>query len=304
VEKFMSNTQRGFLLEKNNQGVMFIVLGTLLFSSKAIIVKFLYQLGIGPLELQTLRMLIVVPFYLAILFWVVKREGWGGMSRRDLIGALVAGVACYHIASYLDLKSLLYISAGLERIILFCYPVISMLLAWVLLGERITSRLWLALLVAYSGIFTFFYADLSFGGDKVIFGSILVFIASIFTAWYMVANQRYSRRIGSQRFTCIAMLGASVSLLLHSSLVGVEDLTELSWQLYTGAGVIAIACTLIPSFLVSAGVKIIGASKAGIVGAVGPLMTILLSNYLLDEPLSWMHLAGLSLVIVGMRLLK
>lgn len=300
----MAETLRGFFAEKNNQGVIFIVLGTLLFSSKAIIVKFLYQLGIGPLELQTLRMLIVVPFYSLILFWLVKREGWGGLSRKDLIGTLLAGVACYHIASYLDLKSLLYISAGLERIILFCYPAISMLLAWVLLGEKVSSRLWLALLVAYSGIFIFFYADLGFGGDEVILGSILVFIASIFTAWYMVANQRYSRRIGSQRFTCIAMLGASVTLLLHSSVVGVEDLSTLSWQLYTGAGVIAIVCTLIPSFLVSAGVEIIGASKAGIVGAVGPLMTILLSNYLLDEPLSWMHLLGLGLVIVGMRLLK
>jgi len=300
----MPETLRGFFAEKNNQGVIFIVLGTLLFSSKAIIVKFLYQLGIGPLELQTLRMLIVVPFYGVILFWLVKREGWGGMSRKDLIGALVAGVACYHIVSYLDLKSLLYISAGLERIILFCYPAISMLLAWVLLGEKVSPRLWLALLVAYSGIFIFFYADLSFGGDEVIYGSVLVFIASIFTAWYMMANQRYSRRIGSLRFTCIAMLGASVSLLLHSSVVGVEDLSVLSWQLYTGAGIIAIACTLIPSFLVSAGVKIIGASRAGIVGAVGPLMTILLSNYLLDAPLSWTHLLGLALVIIGMRLLN
>jgi drug/metabolite transporter (DMT)-like permease len=300
----MAVVLREFFAEKNNQGVMFIVLGTLLFSSKAIIVKFLYALGIGPLELQTLRMLIVVPFYGVILFWLVKREGWGGMHRRDLIGALVAGVACYHIASYLDLKSLVYISAGLERIILFCYPAISMLLAWVLLGEKVSPRLWLALIVAYSGIFFFFYADLSFGGDEVIFGSVLVFIASIFMAWFMVANQRYSRRIGSLRFTCIAMLGASVSLLLHASVVGVEDLSGFSWQLYTGAGIIAIACTLIPSFLVSGGVKIIGASRAGIVGAVGPLMTILLSNYLLDAPLSWMHLLGLALVIAGMRLLK
>ena len=300
----MADTLRGFFAQKNNQGVIFIVLGTLLFSSKAIIVKILYQMGMAPLELQTLRMLIVVPFYALILFWLVKREGWAGMSRKDLAGALLAGVACYHVASYLDLMGLLYISAGLERIILFCYPAISMLLAWLLLGEKLSARLGWALLVAYSGIFVFFYADLSFGGDNVIYSSILVFIASILTAWYMVANQRYSRRIGSLRFTCIAMLGASLSLLLHSTVVGVEDLGALSWQLYTGAGVIAIACTLIPSFLVSAGVKIIGASKAGIVGAVGPLMTIVLSNYLLGEPLTWLHILGLVLVIVGMRLLK
>ena len=65
-----------------------------------------------------------------------------------------------------------------------------------------------------------------------------------------------------------------------------------------------IFCTLISSFLISAGVKVIGASRAGIVGAVGPLMTIVLSNYLLSEPLGWMHFVGLTLVVVGMRLLK
>jgi drug/metabolite transporter (DMT)-like permease len=158
--------------------------------------------------------------------------------------------------------------------------------------------------VAYSGIGLFFFADLSFGGENLWLGSVLVFIASVFTAWYMVANQIYSRRIGSQRFTCIAMIGAAVTMLMHATAVGVQDLSTFTQPMYIGAATIAIFCTLIPSFLVSAGVKIVGASKAGIVGAVGPLMTIILSNYLLQEPLGWMHFVGLILVIVGMRLLK
>jgi drug/metabolite transporter (DMT)-like permease len=288
---------------QQQKGIFFVVMGTLLFSSKAIIVKMLFQLGLGALELQTLRMLLILPFYLAILIWVVARQGWG-VTRKDVLGAIAAGVACYHIASYLDLQGLLYISAGLERMILFCYPAISMLFAWLLLKEKVTTRLWLALIVAYSGIGLFFFADLSFGGENLWLGSILVFIASIFTAWYMIANQIYSRRIGSQRFTCIAMIGAVTSMLIHASVAGVQDLTSFTSPMYIGAATIAFFCTLIPSFLVSAGVKIIGASQAGIVGAVGPLMTIVLSNYLLNEPLGWLHFAGLTLVILGMRLLK
>jgi drug/metabolite transporter (DMT)-like permease len=179
-----------------------------------------------------------------------------------------------------------------------------MFFAWIFLKETVSPRLWLALILAYSGIGLFFLADLSFGGDNLWYGSLLVFIASIFTAWYMIANQIYSRRIGSQRFTCIAMIGAVVTMLMHATIVGVHDLTTFTWPMYTGAATIAILCTLIPSFLVSAGVKIVGASKAGIVGAVGPLMTIVLSNYLLQEPLGWMHFCGLALVIIGMRLLK
>jgi drug/metabolite transporter (DMT)-like permease len=291
------------MFTQQHRGIFFVVMGTLLFSSKAIIVKMLFQIGLGPLELQTLRMLIILPFYLIILYWTVSRRGWA-VSKKDVLGAVVAGVACYHIASYLDLQGLLYISAGLERMILFCYPAISMLFAWIFLKETVTSRLWLALLVAYSGIGLFFFADLSFGGENLWLGSMLVFIASIFTAWYMIANQVYSRRIGSQRFTCIAMIGAVVSMLLHATAVGVQDLTTFTGPIYAGVATIAIFCTLIPSFLVSAGVKIIGASKAGIVGAVGPLMTIILSNYLLQEPLGWMHICGLALVIIGMRLLK
>jgi drug/metabolite transporter (DMT)-like permease len=100
------------------------------------------------------------------------------------------------------------------------------------------------------------------------------------------------------------MIGAAVTMLMHATAVGVQDLSTFTRPMYIGAATIAIFCTLIPSFLVSAGVKIVGASKAGIVGAVGPLMTIILSNYLLQEPLGWMHFVGLILVIVGMRLLK
>lgn len=280
------------------------MLGTVLFSSKAILVKFLYQFGISPLELQTLRMLFVLPFYVGILYWAVAKGGWGQFTFKELIACMFAGIACYHIASYLDLQGLVYISAGLERIILFCYPAVAMLFGWWLLSEKPTYRLGLALALSYLGIIIFFYADLSFGGKDLFLGSSLVFVASILTAWYMVANQIYSRKLGSQRFICFAMIAASTSLLVHSFVAGTTDLTELSYQEYTGAAVMALFCTLIPSFMVSAGVKIIGASQAGVVGTVGPLVTILFSNLLLGEPLGWMHIAGVLIVIFGMHQLK
>ncbi|WJG08695.1 DMT family transporter [Aliiglaciecola sp. LCG003] len=287
-----------------NKGTILVVLGTILFSSKAIMVKYLYQLGIGSLELQTLRMLFVLPFYTAILLWSLKKSGWGTLSAKELLGCILAGIACYHIASYLDLLGLQYITAGLERIILFCYPAIAILFSWLFLKEKPMPRLWIALLMSYAGIVVFFYADLSFAGDEIYWGSFLVFVASIFTAWYMVANQRYSRQIGSQRFVCLAMISACITLLIHSAIVGVEDLTQYTSSHYAGVAVIAIFMTLIPSFMISVGVKLIGASKAGIVGTVGPLFTIILSNQLLGEPVSWLHLLGLLLVLFGMRQLK
>lgn len=286
-----------------HKGILFVVLGTILFSSKAVIVKILFSIGLGPLELQALRMLMILPFYLAVLGWIWYKENLS-VTLKDTVWTVLAGIACYHVASFLDLQGLLYISAGLERMILFCYPAISMLLAWLLLREPVTKRMWISLILAYSGVVLFFYGDSSFGGENLLFGSLLIFIASIMTAWFMVANQIYSRRMGSQRFTCIAMLGAVFSLLLHITIQGTEDLTALTLPMYSGALVIAVFCTLIPTFLVSAGVKIVGASKAGIVGAIGPLGTIILSNYLLDEPLSAIHFVGLGLVVLGMRFLK
>ena len=291
------------MLLSDHKGILLVILGTVLFASKAIVIKILYQMGMGALELQTLRMLIIFPFYAVILSWVVYKSGWG-ISVKETMATVMAGIACYHIASYLDLKGLLYISAGLERMILFCYPAMSMLLAWIFLKEEVTSKLFIALLVSYLGIVLFFYADMSFSGEGLLYGSFLVFVASILTAWFMIANQVYSRRIGTQKFTCLAMLAAVTTLLLHSSLVGVDNLYQYDTKLYIGAAVIAIFCTLIPSFVLSAGIKIVGASRAGVFSAVGVLFTILLSNYVLDEPITLMHLAAVALVLLGMRLLK
>ena len=285
-------------------GYALVVAGTVLFSSKAIVVKYMYQFGISPLELQTLRMLAVGPCYAAILMWLVWREGWLEISAKELLGCALAGVACYHIASYLDFVGLQYISAGLERIILFCYPAIAILFGRWFLQEKLPSSVWLALTLSYAGIVVFFYADSEFGGDNLLWGSLLVFVASILTAWYMVANQQYSRRMGSQRFTCLAMLAASASLLCHAFAFESTQVTHFSTQVYWGAAVLALFCTLIPSFLVSAGVRRIGASRAGIVGTIGPLFTVLMSNQLLGEPVSTGHILGLGLVLFGMWQLK
>ncbi|MFA3792187.1 DMT family transporter [Aliiglaciecola sp. SL4] len=291
-------------MSRINPGIFLVVLGTVLFSSKAIMIKYLYQLGIGPLELQTLRMLFVLPFYLLILIWSLQRTGWGTLNAKELLGCCAAGIACYHLGSYFDLLGLQYITAGLERIILFCYPAVAILFGWWFLQEKPVPKVWLALILSYAGIFVFFYADLSFGGENLFLGSFLVFIASILTAWYLVATQRFSRQIGSQRFVCLAMISACITLLIHSYAAGVEDLLDYSNELYIGGLIVAIFMTLIPSFMISAGVKRIGASKASIVGAVGPLFTIILSNQLLDEPVTLLHITGLLLVILGMRQLK
>ncbi|GAC15623.1 DMT family transporter [Aliiglaciecola lipolytica] len=291
-------------MPKIDSGIILVVLGTILFSSKAIMIKYLYQLGIGSLELQTLRMLFVLPFYIVILIWSLQKTGWGTLSLKELLGCCAAGIACYHFASYFDLLGLQFITAGLERIILFCYPAVAILFGWWFLNEKPVTKIWLALILSYAGIIVFFYADLSFGGDNLYWGSFLVFIASIFTAWYLVATQRFSRQIGSQRFVCLAMISACITLLLHSYFADVEDLTQYSANHYWGILIVAIFMTLIPSFMISAGVKRIGASKASVVGAVGPLFTIILSNQLLGEPVTWLHLLGLLVVIFGMRQLK
>lgn len=284
--------------------MLLVIGGTILFSSKAIVVKYAYMFGVEPLQLHVLRMILVMPMYAIILGWLVYRGGIVGLTKRAIWGTIAAGIACYHIASYLDLVGLQTISAGLERVILFCYPAIAMLLGWWFLGERPTRKIGMAIGLSYLGIFTFFYADLRVGGEGILFGSLLVFIASILTAWYMVANQNYSRKIGSQRFTCIAMLAACSTMLVHAAVQGVEGIESQPTQVYMSAAGMALFCTLIPSFMVSAGVKAIGASRAGVVGAIGPLTTIVLSNWLLSEPVTIVHIAAIALVILGMRLLR
>ncbi len=287
-------------------GLFYVVLGTLLFSTKGLFIKYAYLYSVSPTLLLTLRMLFALPCYL----WMLRRQcAQGGcvqLSRRQLLLTGMFGVAGYYIASWLDLAGLLYLPVNLERLILYTYPAMVLLLSAVFLGQRIERKLGMSLALVSVGLMLVLVQTHrgSAGAEAVshawVAGALLVFASALSFSVFFVGSEVMMRRLGSGLFTSIAMLVASGAISVHFLLAHpVEQLFQQAPQVYACALVLALFCTVLPSYLVAAGVSRTGAAAGSLVGGVGPLFTLLLAFVLLGESLSATQLAGFVLVIGG-----
>lgn len=281
------------------------------FSAKAIFVKLAYLVpaaggGLSPVDAVTLlalRMAFAAPaFGVAAL----RTRSASTLSVRQWIALVVVGLAGYYGASILDFWGLMFISAGLERLILFTYPTLTVLLGVVFFAKQLTRREILALVLTYAGIAAAFAHDLKLASDSsaVWTGAALVFASSLSYAVYLTGGGQLIARLGSGRFTALAMAVATGATFLHYLVARPwDEVLRQPWQIYALAAGMALVSTVIPVFMQSAAIKAIGAGRASMVGMVGPLLTILLGWLLLDESVSAWQLAGLGLVVFGVVLI-
>jgi len=209
------------------------------------------------------------------------------------------GLLGYYLSSYFDLEGLNYISSQLERLLLFTYPTVVVILSWLVFGNRINRQVIGALILAYAGVFVLFFHDLGKQGDGVITGSLLVLTACLTFACYLLLSKTKIQQLGSLVFTCIAMFGASSMIFVHFSVV--HDIQDLSipMPVFWISLWLAIGCTVIPSFLMSAGIARVGPEQASIVGGSGPVLTALMAVFLLGEDFTLYHLIGMLMVIIA-----
>lgn len=287
-------------------GAGFAFAGAILFSAKAVFVKWAYRYDIDPVSLLTLRMLLSLPFFLVVAAWVrpalrqqrFRPKGWAGLIGLGLLG--------FYLASLLDFIGLQYISASLERLILFVYPTLVVLLSVVFLRKPIRRVHYLALLLTYAGIALAFADRLEVGGEnKLLIGATWVFGAALAYALYLIGGEKLIPRMGALRFTANAMLIACAGVLSHQWVLH-GSLNLLGWgrEVYLLALCMALFSTVLPTFLFSKGIQYIGASNTAIVGSIGPVSTIVLAWYFLDEPISWWQLGGTALVVLGVSLIS
>jgi len=290
-------------------GLIFAIAGTALFGMKSIFIKLAFLQGVDAATLLALRMLIAFPLYLLILVWVVYRSFQHSTQQRfrisfvDALSILGLGFLGYYLASILDFEGLRYISAQLERLILFTYPVMVALLSWLIFSEKITFRVGLSLLCTYLGIVLLFSYESSGSSDTPLLGTGLVALAALSFAFYVIFSHAYIQRFGSIFFTSVAMLSSTLFVLIHF-FVG-HQLSDLNvnTMIWLWASLLAIVSTLIPSFLVSEAILRIGATKTSIAGTLGPVFTVLLAVFILDEDFGWVHFLGMSLVVSGVFIL-
>ncbi|MBI3524582.1 MAG: DMT family transporter [Betaproteobacteria bacterium] len=304
----MSILAGGRLKSPYTVGIWLAVLAATGFSFKAILVKLAYALPAPiPLEAVTLLALRMV-FALPAFIWVGLRESRNAapLARRDWLFIVVLGLLGYYGASIFDFIGLRYITAGLERLILFTYPTLTVLIGVLFLGHRLSRRELAALGLCYAGIAAAFAHDLQLSHDDtaVWIGAAFIFASSLSYALYLVGGGQMIARLGAARFTALAMLASTAATLLHFLLTQPLSALDQPWQIYALALAMALFSTVLPVFAQSAAVHRIGAGRAALVGTVGPLLTIFFAWRLLGESISTAQIAGAALVVAGVLLVS
>jgi drug/metabolite transporter (DMT)-like permease len=283
-------------------GLALAVAGSVLFSAKAVVVKLAYLHGVDAETLLALRMLLALPFFAGALWWTSR--GAAPLSGRDHLLLLAIGVLGYYAASYLDFLGLQYISAALERLILYLNPTLVLLLSVFVLGRIATRFDLVALLLSYGGIVLVFWHDVRLESEGVALGALLVFGATICYACYLVLSGEIVRRVGPIRLTAYAMCVATVAVLLQFLLLRpLASLAQPAPVLWLSL-VNAVLCTVLPVFATMMAVARIGAGSVALAGMIGPISTIALGYVFLGEAISGWQLTGTALVLAGVFVLS
>jgi drug/metabolite transporter (DMT)-like permease len=281
------------------------VVGVLGFSFKAILIKLAYKMHpVDAATLLTLRMLYSAPFFCVMAWWATRHGEGVPMQRADWIRLAWLGFIGYYLASLFDFMGLQYITASLERLVLFLYPTIVLLLSAVLLRTAITARMVAALLLSYAGIALVVAHDLAVTGDRAatLAGSGLVFASAVLYAVYLVQAGSSIARLGSLRFISWAMLASTVFIVAQFALTRPWSALDVPASVHLIVLVMAIFSTVLPTWLIAESIRRMGANSASLVGALGPVFTIGFGAMILGEPVHGVQLVGAALVLTGVLL--
>ncbi len=282
-------------------GLLLAVAGSIAFSGKAIIVKLAYRYGVDPVTLIMYRMLFALPLFLAMTWWATCRPSApvAPLTRRDWLGILGLGFSGYYLASFLDFWGLQYISASLERLILYLNPTLVLVLGWFLYGRRISARQAGAMALSYAGVLLVFGHEVRFDGWSTALGALLVFGSAISYAIYLVYSGEMVKRLGSLRLVGWATTVACLLCLLQFAVLRPWSAALVAPEVVWLSVINAVACTAAPVVMVMMGIERIGSGLAAQVGMIGPMSTILLGVWILGEPFNGWVLAGTLLVVGG-----
>ncbi|MCK5902487.1 MAG: DMT family transporter [Cocleimonas sp.] len=294
--------------QQNFSGILFALAATVLFSLKPVVVKLAYLSGAEPLEaitLLTLRMLFALPFYVVITAMLYnKKRHQQIFTAKTFLGISFTGLLAYYFAAYFDLWGLQYISAQLERMTLFIYPSLVALLGFIFFKQRLTRQLIVAILLTYLGISLMYYQESLLESENTTKGMILVGLAAFSFAAYMVFSKQYIQQVGSRLFTGFSMLLSSVFILAHFMMTQPFSSLMLDTELYFIILILALPCTVLPSYLMSEAIRRIGSTKTSITNSTGPMVTLIAAIILLGEPFSLAYVFGMLLIIFGVYLLS
>ena len=289
-------------------GLLLAIVGSIAFSGKAIIVKLAYRHGVDAVTLIMYRMLFALPIFAVMAWWASR--GKEALSRNDWLGVLGLGFTGYYLASYLDFAGLAYISAALERLILYLNPTLVLILGWLLYKKKMSSKQIGAMALSYAGILLVFGHELSvqsvstIANSNTVWGALLVFGSAVSYAIYLSYSGEMVKRLGSLRLVglattvaCLLCIGQFAVLRPLSAMAVAPPVIGLSL-------LNATLCTALPVLAVMMAIERIGAPLAAQTGMIGPMSTILMGVFILGEPLNTWIIAGTVLVMGGVYMVS
>ena len=289
-------------------GSIFVLISAVLFAIKAILIKFTYQLSpdANAVTVLALRMMSALPFFMVIAF--ISKKAPRNITWQDWSLLLLAGFVGYYLASILDFMGLMYVSASLERIILFLYPTLTVIASSIIYKQKIVAKVWLAILLSYGGTVIVVLGE---GWDalhatNILLGSSLIFASAIAYAMYLVMTPTLIKRFGSWRFTGLAMSVACIAAIAHYIVVTpqpMQHLIQLPNPVIWYGLALGFFCTVLPATLLMQGIARIGSSQAALISAGGPILTLLLAVAFLGEHLNAVQWVGCALNIFGVLMI-
>ncbi|WP_026769557.1 DMT family transporter [Asinibacterium sp. OR53] len=288
------------------KGFLITLLGAVFFSTKAIFVKLAFHdTGTDAVTLLTVRMLFSLPFYAVVAWLAAKKEENQPLTRRQWLLIGVMGILGYYLSSLFDFIGLQYVSAGLERLILFLYPTFAVLINTWYFKTALSKTQIAALLLTYLGIGIAYLGELRLdtGHPGFFYGSFMIFLCAITYSFYLVGTGRLVKQAGTARYTAYVMLAATVGVFAHFLFTHSMQQVAFTASLVSYGSALAIIATVLPSFMMSAGMKSIGSNNVAIITSIGPVSTILQAHFILGEPILGLQLAGTALVIIGVLLI-
>ncbi|MEO8058845.1 MAG: DMT family transporter [Burkholderiales bacterium] len=282
-------------------GLLLASAGAIAFSGKAIIVKLAYRYGVDAVTLIMYRMLFALPMFLLLAWWAGR--GKPPLTNRDKLAVLGLGFTGYYLASFLDFAGLAYISAGLERLILYLNPTLVLLMGLLLFKRRVTQRQLIALAVSYCGVLLVFGVEVTLAGGHVALGAALVFGSALSYAVYLVYSGEEVKRLGALRLTGLATTVACVLCIAQFVLLRPMSALNVAPEVIWLSVLNATVCTFAPVLMVMMAIERIGAAVAAQTGMIGPISTILMGVLILGEPFTVWAAAGTLLVLAGIWLL-
>jgi drug/metabolite transporter (DMT)-like permease len=299
-----SAAQNIFSSRQKIAGMMFALVAAIGFSAKAIMVKLAYIDSVDAITLLALRMAFSLPFFLIVAAKANRNKRNQALTAQDKVAVIGLGLIGYYLASYLDFLGLQYISAGLERLILFLYPTMVVLISALVFKHKIGRTALFAMVISYAGIALVFMHDMNVLQHDALSGSILVFASALAYAVYLVGAGHTIARIGATRFTAYVMTVACVACLLQFAVTHPVAALNLPYRVYELSIAMAVFSTVMPAFLLAAAMRRIGSVHTSMIGSIGPVSTIFLAYVFLGERMSLEQITGSILVLAGVLMIS